>query len=109
MTDTPNSARDPREIEWPLEHSLSKPITVGQDTMQVFVLREPTGEDVVKFGLLEGLSADQFFPLVSALTALAPSVIKKAPASDIIRLGTILSRFFAWAALPPAPSTTVSE
>jgi len=108
MTDTAIPARDPREIDWPLEHPLAKPITVGQDTVQVLILREPTGEEVLKYGLLEGLSADQFFPLVSDLAATPPSVLKKIGARDILALGTKLSRFFVWAALPPAPSTTAS-
>jgi hypothetical protein len=101
-------ARDPREIDWPLEHPLSKPITVGQDTLQVLILREPTGEEVLKFGLLEGLSAEQFFPLVSKLSATPPPVLMKIGARDLLQLGTVLHRFFAWAAQPPAPSTTAS-
>jgi hypothetical protein len=107
MTDAPETpARDPREIAWPLEHPLSKPISFGQETLQVLILREPTGEEVLKYGLLEGLSAEQFFPLVSDLAATPPAVLKKIGAADLLRLGTVLHRFFAWAALPPAPSTT---
>lgn len=108
MTDTVTPARDPREISWPLEVQLSKPITVGQDSVQFLSLREPTGEEVLKFGLLEGLSADQFFPLVASLSATPPPVLMKIGARDILQLGTILSRFFVWAALPPMPSTTAS-
>ena len=81
---------------------------VGKDTVQFLSLREPTGEEVLKFGLLEGLSADQFFPLVASLSATPPPVMMKIGARDILQLGTILSRFFVWAALPPMPSTTVS-
>ncbi len=108
MMDTTPPARDPREISWPLEHPLAKPIVVGQDTLQVLILREPTGEEVLKFGLLEGLSADQFFPLVASLSATPPPVLMKIGARDILQLGTILSRFFVWAAQPPMPSTTAS-
>ncbi|MCJ2102456.1 phage tail assembly protein [Methylobacterium sp. E-046] len=108
MTDAAAPTRDPHEIIWPLEHPLAKPIVVGQDTLQVLILREPTGEEVLKFGLLEGLSADQFFPLVASLSATPPPVLMKIGARDILQLGTILSRFFVWAALPPIPSTTAS-
>ncbi|MGU3668008.1 phage tail assembly protein [Methylobacterium sp. A49B] len=108
MSEITTPARDPREISWPLEYPLAKPIVVGQDTVQVLILREPTGEEVLKYGLLEGLSADQFFPLVADLSATPPPVLKKIGARDILQLGTVLSRFFVWAALPPAPSTTAS-
>ncbi|MBP2494713.1 hypothetical protein ABID82_006953 [Methylobacterium sp. PvP062] len=108
MSDSTAPARDPREISWPLEFPLSKPIVVGQNTVQFLSLREPTGEEVLKFGLLEGLSADQFFPLVADLSATPPPVLMKIGARDVLQLGTILSRFFVWAALPPVPSTTAS-
>ena len=106
MTDALPPARDPREISWPLEVPLSKPITVGQDTVQFLSLREPTGEEVLKFDLLEGLTAEQFFPLVARLSATPPPVLMKISARDILQLGTVLSRFFAWALSPSLLSTS---
>ena len=101
-------ARDPRELDFPYEFPLSKPVPAHGEDVQVLVLQEPTGEHVLKFGLLEGLDASQFEPLVMALAGVPSSTIKKIPARDVLRLGTVLSRFFVWAALPPAPSTTAS-
>ncbi|SFT11767.1 phage tail assembly protein [Methylobacterium sp. yr668] len=101
-------ARDPREITWPYEHPLAAAVRAHDEMVKVLVLREPTGEEVLEFGLLEGLSADQFFPLVSKLASVPTSTLKKIGARDILSLGTVLSRFFVWAALPPAPSTTAS-
>ena len=100
--------RDPREITWPLEFPLSKPVEAHGEQVQVLILREPTGKDVIDFGLLEGFDADQFVPLVTRLAAVPTPTIARIPASDVLRLGTVLSRFFVWAALPPTPSTTVS-
>lgn len=109
MAETPTTpARDPREIAWPYEHPLAQPVRAQDDMIQCLVLREPTGEEVLEFGLLEGLSADQFFPLVSKLASVPTSTLKKIGARDILQLGTVLSRFFVWAALPPMPSTTAS-
>jgi hypothetical protein len=76
--------------------------------VQFLSLREPVGEELVKFNLLEGLSADQFIPLVACLSATPPPVLLKVPAADLMRLATRLNRFFVWAAQPPAPSTTAS-
>lgn len=95
--------RDPREIAWPLEFNLTKVVKAHDEETKVLVLREPTGDDVLKFGLLEGLDAGQFFPLVSKLAQVPEGTLKTIPAADILRLGTVLNRFFAWAALPPAP------
>lgn len=103
MADETKPERDPREIDWPLVYPLSKPITVGQETVQFLSLREPTGEEVLKYDLLEGLSADQFIPLVSDLSATPPAALKKIGATDILRLATVLGRFFRWAAEPPTP------
>lgn len=108
MSDATTPERDPREIDWPLEYPLSKPITVGQDTVQVLVLREPTGEEVLKYDLLDGLSSAQFYPLVSDLSATPPAALKKIGARDILSLATVLARFFRWAAEPPKTSTTAS-
>lgn len=100
--------RDPREITWPLEFPLSKAVEAHGEQVQVLVLREPTGADVLKFGLLEGFDAAQFAPLVVKLASVPLSTVEAIPAKDVLRLGTVLSRFFVWAALPPAPSTTAS-
>jgi hypothetical protein len=109
MAETPTTPeRDHREITWPYEHPLAQAVRAHDDMIQVLVLREPTGEEVLEFGLLEGLDAEQFFPLVSKLASVPTSTLKKIGARDILSLGTVLSRFFVWAALPPAPSTTVS-
>lgn len=109
MTDTNTPpVRDDREIEWPLEVPLAKAIKAGEELVQFLSLREPTGEEVLKHGLLEGLDAAHFFPLVADLSGVAQPVLKKIGARDVLQLATKLSRFFVWAAQPPAPSTTAS-
>lgn len=100
--EAPTPKRDPREITWPLEFPLSKTVTAHDEEIRVLILREPTGDDVLKFGLLEGLDASQFFPLVARLATVPEGTLKKVPARDLLSLGTVLSRFFQWAALPPA-------
>lgn len=104
MSDTAPTApaRDPREIDFPYEFPLSVAIQAHGEDTKVLVLREPTGEDVLKFGLLEGLDQAQFAPLVCSLATIPEGAFKKIPARDVLRLGTVLSRFFQWAALPPA-------
>ncbi|MFY9293358.1 MAG: phage tail assembly protein [Methylorubrum rhodinum] len=92
--------RDPRDIDFPFEFRLSKPVSAHDEDLIVLTLREPLGEEVLKFGLLEGLSAEQFFPLVARLAAVPELTLKKMAAKDILRLGTILNRFFSWAASP---------
>ena len=85
MTDTNTPpARDEREIDWPLEVPLAKAIKAGEELIQFLSLREPTGEEVLKHGLLEGLDAAQFFPLVADLSGVAQPVLKKIGARDIL-------------------------
>lgn len=104
MSDTAPTApaRDPREIDFPYEFPLSVTVQAHGEDTKVLVLREPTGEDVLKFGLLEGLDPSQFAPLVCSLASIPEGTFKKLPGRDVLRLGTVLSRFFQWAALPPA-------
>lgn len=100
--DSPTPARDPREITWPYAHPLSVEIEAHDEKLRVLILREPLGDEVIKYGLLEGLDASQFFPLVAKLGAVPEGTLRKLPARDLLSLGTVLSRFFQWAALPPA-------
>ena len=106
MSDTKAPARDPREIDWPYPFPLSKVVEAHGEETKVLILREPTGDEVIEHNLLEGLDQREFFPLVVKLAGVPLSTLKKLPARDILSLGTVLSRFFAWAAQPPAPSTT---
>lgn len=99
---TETQKRDPREITWPYTFPLSTEIEAHGEQTRVLILREPLGDEVLKFGLLEGLDASQFFPLVAKLAAVPEGALRKVPARDMLSLGTVLSRFFQWAALPPA-------
>ncbi|MGU3662021.1 phage tail assembly protein [Methylobacterium fujisawaense] len=97
-TAAPAVAKHPEITSWPYEFALSKPLTVGQDTVQFLSLQEPTAADAFKFGLLTGLAADQVRGLVASLAVTPPPVIDKISAVDIIILATRLSRFFNQAA-----------
>ncbi|UIY45861.1 phage tail assembly protein [Methylobacterium radiotolerans] len=90
--------KHPEITAWPYEFPLSKPITVGQDTVQFLRLNEPTAKEAFEYGLLTGLAADQVRGLVAALAVTPPPVIDKIPAADIIQLAARLSRFFNAAA-----------
>lgn len=94
--------RDPREITFPYDFRLSKPVQAHGEDHLVLTLREPTGADVLEFGLLEGFEPAQFVPLVGRLAKVPDGTIKSMAARDLLSLATVLSRFFQWAALPPA-------
>lgn len=94
--------RDPRELEFPYEFKLSKVVEAHGDSIKVLVINEPTGDDVVTFGLLNGFASTQFFPLVSKLAKVPESTLKACSAKDILRLATTLNRFFEWAGEAPA-------
>lgn len=95
-------AKDPREISFPYDFPLTKPVKAHDEDLKALTLREPTGEDVLKFGLLEGLEPSRFIPLVCSLAGVPEGTIKQMAGRDVLSLGTVLSRFFQWAALPPA-------
>lgn len=94
--------RDPRQIDFPYVFRLSKAVKAHDEDLMALTLREPTGDDVLKFGLLDGLDSSQFAPLVTSLAAIPMSTVGKMTARDTLALATVLSRFFQWAALPPA-------
>ncbi len=93
--------RDPRAITFPYEFRLTKTVKAHDEDLRVLVLREPTGDDVLRFGLLDGLESSQFAPLVVSLAAVPMGTVKSMSARDTLSLATVLSRFFQWAALPP--------
>lgn len=89
----------PDAIKWPLEFPLSSVVDAHGESIKVLILREPTGDDVFRFGLLDGLHRDQFLPLVARLASVPELTVKKLPAADVLKLASKLTRFFIQAAM----------
>ncbi|MRI57627.1 phage tail assembly protein [Methylobacterium sp. DB1607] len=100
MSDETNAtATGPAPIKWPLEFPLSAVVEAHGEDTKVLILRAPTGDDVFKFGLLDGLQNEQFLPLVARLAGVPEGTIRKLPAEDVLALATKLARFFIQAAM----------
>lgn len=97
MSDTATPA-PVKPITWPMEFPLSEPVQSGDDLLGCLVLRRPTGDDVIRFGLLDGLASEQFVPLVVRLAAVPETTVRRMPADDLLKLATRLTRFFVRAA-----------
>ena len=108
MSDNNTSRRDHRDLDFPYEFPLTKVVKAHGDDIKVLVLQEPSGDDVLEFGLLEGLSSRQFWPLVCKLAGVPLSTLKTCAGRDMLQLGTVLTGFFNLAAQPPMPSTMPS-
>lgn len=92
------TAAGPAPITWPLEFPISTVVQAHGEDTRVLILREPTGDDVFKFGLLDGLDRDQFLPLVASLASVPEGTVRKLPAGDVLKLASKLTRFFIQAA-----------
>lgn len=98
-----NSApeRNPNDIEWPFTFvfTSAKEVKAHGEAIRSLTLREPGGDDILEFGLLDSLSAHQFVPLVARLASVPESTVKMMGGRDFSALAGRLARFFSWAAV----------
>lgn len=101
MSETTASERNPNDIEWPFTYTFKsdKEVKAHGERIWSLTLREPTGDDVLKFDLLDRLSQEQFAPLVATLAQVPESTVRAMSAKDVMALASRLSRFFVWAGL----------
>jgi hypothetical protein len=87
------------DINWPLVHSLAKPTDVFGTEVRALTLREPTGADFLKFGVLDDrMTGDSVADMIAQLSGHTPLEIRKLPGLELLRLTNRLMRFFAQAA-----------
>ncbi|GGC68571.1 phage tail assembly protein [Chelatococcus reniformis] len=83
------------DIEWPFTHTFAKPADVLGQTYESITLREPTANDFLKFGVLDGdVNGERVIELIAHLTNKPATVIKAMPGLEILKLSGRLSRFF---------------
>lgn len=96
---------------------LSKPISVGEDTIDFLELREPTVEDVGDIGypflmhMSDNSTALELRPkivlkYISRLSSYPPSTIKKISMSDLSELNGVVMGFFGGEEETPKTSST---
>lgn len=90
------------DIDWPFTFPLRRSIEAMGETYTALTLQEPLGDLAIKHRLLTvGLTDENMIPILSALTA-APNAqagipeasLKKMALADLMRITTILERFF---------------
>ncbi|GJD58356.1 phage tail assembly protein [Methylobacterium dankookense] len=86
------------EIAWPSEFPLRKPIKAYGEEVTALKLAEPTGDHVLKHGVLEELNQSRILALITDLASVPESSVRAMDGRDLIKLSTIISRFFGQAA-----------
>lgn len=93
------AAAAPAPIEWPLVEEFGRSVSVPGGELDRLELREPTVNDLLKHGILDGsIDGERIVNLVGDLSGKPAPVIKAIPGKVILRLSTKLTRFFAEAA-----------
>lgn len=86
------------DITWPLDVPLARMVEKVGMPFDRLTLREPLTTDLIKFGILDGITdAEKMVGLVAELSGKPPPAIKAIPGAEMIRLTARLQRFFALA------------
>lgn len=94
--------KDPKvdDFKWPFERRLRKPIQVDGDDVSFITLREPTTEDMVELGVLDGsFDGPNVVKMVARLSKATPVLLsRQLHPADFFALRNHLARFFTAAA-----------
>ena len=88
-----------RPLEWPFVFNFRKEVSVLGKTLNHLSLKEPSTEDGLEFGLIDGsIDRFQWVALIARLSGQPDPVIRALPATEVMRLIKELSPFLSRAA-----------
>jgi hypothetical protein len=87
------------DLDFPFLFPLAKAIPAFDQELRGLEIREPTGQDAVKYGLLSGgVYGETWIELLTELTSVPKASLLKMTAKDTMKVTAVLARFFATAA-----------
>jgi hypothetical protein len=88
------------DFKWPFERRLRKPIQVDGDDVSFITMREPTTEDMIELGVLDGtFNGPNVIKMIARLSKATPVLLsRQLHPSDFFALMSYLTDFFMAAA-----------